>query len=258
MTTDLLLPARFNGPPGSGNGGFAAGTLAEHLSTHSADAHGHPHAPLGVTVEVTLRRPPPLDTPLAASVAGERAVLGPAAEPVAEARLVELDLAPVPEVPPEAAARAMQGYPSRSRHPFPTCFGCGPDRAEGDGLRIFPGPVGADRGLVASVWLPQPGHAETSDLVDAVQRCGVATTWTALDCVGGWSEDLEARPCVLGRMTARVDALPVVGEAHVVVGRLLGREGRKSFTASTLYDADDRVVATARHTWLQVDPATFG
>ena len=39
--------------------------------------------------------------------------------------------------------------------------------------------------------------------------------------------------------------------------RNLGRDGRKSFTASTLYDADGRVVASARHTWLQVDPAAF-
>jgi hypothetical protein len=58
-------------------------------------------------------------------------------------------------------------------------------------------------------------------------------------------------------MTARVDAFPVVGEPHVVVGRHRGIDGRKSYTASTLYDADGRVVATARHTWIQVDPSAF-
>jgi acyl-coenzyme A thioesterase PaaI-like protein len=75
--------------------------------------------------------------------------------------------------------------------------------------------------------------------------------------VGGWSEDLEGRPSVLGRMTARVDALPVVGEPHVVVGARLRRDGRKTFTASTLYDADGRVVATAQHVWIAVDPSAF-
>jgi hypothetical protein len=164
---------------------------------------------------------------------------------VATARIVEDDLEAVDGVPPEVAADAMLRYPGLGKHPFPTCFACGTDRAEGDGLRIFPGPVGDDRGHVASVWLP---HAGTED---------VATTWAALDCVGGWSEDLEGRPCVLGRMTARVDALPVVGEPDVVVGRHLSTDGRKSFTASTLYDADGRVVAAARHTWIQVDPAIF-
>ena len=63
---------------------------------------------------------------------------------------------------------------------------------------------------------------------------------------------------VLGRMTARIDDLPVIGEPHVVVGQGRGRDGRKTFTASTLYDSDGRVVATAEHTWIAVDPAMFG
>ena len=58
----------------------------------------------------------------------------------------------------------MLGYPGLGNHPFPTCFACGPDRAEGDGLRIFPGPVGGasgDRGYVASLWVPHAEHAES-------------------------------------------------------------------------------------------------
>ena len=62
---------------------------------------------------------------------------------------------------------------------------------------------------------------------------------------------------VLAGMTARVDALPVIGEEHVVVGLARGQEGRKTFTASTLYDADGRVVARAEHVWVAVDPAAF-
>lgn len=246
MTAELIIPARFNGPVRSGNGGFVAGSLAERVTDAAHD-----------TVEVTLRMPPPLDTVLTVTAREDRTVLSNGDAVVAEARVVDVALDAVDEVPPEVAEQAMRRYPGLGNHPFPTCFACGTDRAEGDGLRIFPGPVGDDRGYVASLWTPRPGHAESTDLVDEVQRCGTATTWAALDCIGGWSEDLEGRPCVLGRMTARVDALPVVGERHVVVGRHLGSEGRKSFTASTLYDADDRVVATARHTWIQVDPAAF-
>jgi hypothetical protein len=63
---------------------------------------------------------------------------------------------------------------------------------------------------------------------------------------------------VLGRMTARVETLPVIGEEHVVVGAGRGRDGRKTFTASTLYDGDGRVVATAEHVWIAVDPELFG
>ena len=242
--TDLIVPARFNGPVRSGNGGFTAGSLAERVSTTA-------------TVEVTLRRPPPLETPMTVATDAGVTTLAVGAELVASARIVDDDLDAVDEVPPDVAATAMLGYPGLVRHPFPTCFACGPDRADGDGLRIFPGPVEGDRGHVASVWVPAPAHAESSDLVDGVQRCGFGITWAALDCVGGWSEDLGGRPCVLGQMTARVDARPVVGEPHVVVGRRLGRDGRKSFTASTLYDADGRVVAAARHVWIAVDPSVF-
>jgi len=244
--TRLLIPGRFNGPARSANGGFAAGSLAEQVPGATQRA-----------VEVTLRRPPPLDTVMAVEERDGTTVLYLDGEPVAEARLVPDDLEAVDEVAADVAAEAMLGYPGRTGHPFPTCFGCGPERAEGDGLRIFPGPVGGVRGHVASLWVPAESQAESGDLLDQVHRVGTGVTWAALDCVGGWSEEIEGRPCVLGRMTARVDALPVVGEPHVVVGRHLAAEGRKSFTASTLYDADGRVVAAARHTWIQVDPAVF-
>ena len=245
--TELIIGSRFNGPARSANGGFTAGSLAERVPGSERRA-----------VEVTLRRPPPLETVLRVADLDGTTVLLDGEAVVAEAVLVDGELEPVAEVPPDGAAEAMQRYPGLRNHPFPTCFSCGTERAEGDGLRIFPGPVNPeDRSLVASTWLPQDSHAEIGDVVDGVHRCGVATTWAALDCVGGWSEDLEGRPCVLGRMAARLDALPVVGEPHVLVGRHLGAEGRRSFTASTMYDSDGRVVATARHTWVQVDPSLF-
>src|SRR5437868_13546222 len=46
----LVIPSRFRGPSRSGNGGYACGRIA-------ARADG--------PVTVTLRRPPPLDTPMA-------------------------------------------------------------------------------------------------------------------------------------------------------------------------------------------------
>ncbi len=234
MSPAIVIPARFNGPVRSGNGGYVSGALARVVP-------GAEHR----AVEVTLRRPPPLAAPLTVTTEDGVTTLGDEGGPVATARIVEDDLAAVDGVPPDVAADAMLRYPGLGNHPFPTCFACGTDRAEGDGLRIFPGPVGGDRGHVASLWVPHPGNDD------------VPTTWAALDCVGGWSEDLEGRPCVLGRMTARVDTLPVVGEPHVVVGRHLSTDGRKSFTASALYGADGRVLAVARHTWIQVDPAMF-
>ena len=227
--TELVVAGRFNGPARSGNGGYTAGALAALVD---ADL-----------VEVTLRRPPPLDTPMTVRTADGVTTASYDGQPVAEARAVDVALEEVAPVAPDVAADAMLRYAGLRVHPFPTCFGCGTDRAEGDGLRIFPGPVGDDPGRVASLWVPH----EPDD----------ATTWAALDCVGGWSSDLEGRPSVLGRMTARLEWLPVVGDPHVVVGRHLRDEGRKTFTASALFDGDGRLVARAVHIWLQVDPSVF-
>ena len=42
-----------------------------------------------------------------------------------------------------------------------------------------------------------------------------------------------------------------------VVGLQRRIEGRKTFTAATLYDTDGEVVATAEHVWITIDPKDF-
>ncbi|MDN5895704.1 MAG: hypothetical protein L0H93_16975, partial [Nocardioides sp.] len=182
--------------------------------------------------------------------------------PLASAKLIR-DVEPhdVPPVPTEEARAAMASYPGHTFHPFPTCYVCGTGRDEGDGMRIFPGRVGDAEGRqrVASVWTPHESMAEdTHTYVDEHRRASVANTWAALDCIGGWAGDMAERLMVLGRMVTAVDTLPVIGEEHVLVGAKKGAEGRKTFTASTLYDNDGRVVARAEHVWIAIDPETFG
>ena len=245
----LVVPARFCGPAASGNGGWTAGALAALTSDTRA------------TVRVSLHRPPPLDTAMPVLVdehAGTTSVTldGTPATVVASAVEVHGALTDVEGVSLEEARAAEASYAGLASHPFPTCFACGTARAPGDGLRIFPGRVadsvdeGADGGPLARVaasWTPDASLAD--DLL--------AATWAAVDCVGGWAGDLTERLMVLASMTARVDALPEVGEPHVVVGEGRGIEGRKTWTASTLRDADGRVVAVAEHLWVAVDPAVF-
>ena len=238
-TTALLVPHRFCGPPSSGNGGWTAGALAALTGAGPGDA-----------VTVSLLAPPPLDTAMTVTEADGTWLAAVGETPVARAELA--DAAALEEAPPapvtlEEARAAEAAYAGHRSHPFPTCFSCGVDRA--DGLRIFPGRVADQDGLarVAATWTPDPSVAETLP----------ATTWAALDCVGAWAGDLEERLMVLARMTARAEALPEVGAPHVVVG--LGRrtEGRKTFTASALYTADGRLVGRAEHLWIAVDPALF-
>ncbi|WP_374457427.1 hypothetical protein [Nocardioides sp.] len=255
--SELIVPRRFCGPPDSGNGGWTAGALAALDDADSPDNR----CDSWPTIEVSLRQPPPLDTVM--QVAGEDGLLTASldGEAVASARRADHELREVEPVDPATAAAAESSYPGHNFHPFPTCFACGTGREEGDGLRIFPGKVGdgPDGDLVAAAWTPHPSlHEDWHTYVDEHTRASLASTWAALDCIGGWAGDLTERLMVLGRMTARVDDLPVIGEQHVVVGEGRGQDGRKTFTASTLYDADGRVVATAEHVWIAVDPSLFG
>ncbi|WP_243395150.1 hypothetical protein [Nocardioides currus] len=253
ITDQLLIPRRFCGPPDSGNGGWTAGSLATHVTAACPEDRAREWP----TIEVSLRQPPPLDTPL--DVVEDDGVTSArfGGAVIASARVVDSELADVDPVAPDEARAAEATYAGHRFHPFPTCFACGTGREEGDGLRIFPGVVSGER--VAATWRPDPSLVEDfHTYVDASARASVASTWAALDCVGGWAGDLTERLMVLGRMTARIDTLPVIGEEHVVVGATRGSEGRKTFTAATLVDADGRVVASAEHVWIAVDPAAFG
>jgi hypothetical protein len=230
----LTIPEKFHGPVRSGNGGWTAGALAERLVSPTP----------GPAVTVALRLPPPLDTPLEVSATDGGIAAALDGRTVAEARLADADLTPVEPVSMEAAADAQTRYRGHRSHPFPSCFACGPERAEGEGLRIFVGPVTDHPGIVAATWTPYD--------------VSVPITWAALDCSGGWSSDVDDRPMVLGTITVRIDHLPVTGEHYVLVGEERAREGRKTFTASSLYDYDGGLRATAEHVWITVDPEAFG
>lgn len=252
--TQLTVSRRFCGPPDSGNGGWTAGALATFDVDDCPDNRVESWPP----IEVSLRQPPPLDTPMLVETShcGAEATFGGAV--IATARGVEASLTEVEPVDPATARAAEASYKGLVFHPFPTCFSCGTAREEGDGLRIFPGLVD-DGPRVAATWTPHPSLSEDwHTYADENRRASAASTWASLDCVGGWAGDFGERLMVLGRMTARIDTLPVVGEEHVVVGEARGQEGRKTFTATTLYDADGRVVGTAEHIWISVDPAVFG
>jgi hypothetical protein len=213
----VIIPPRYNGPPGSANGGYACGLISEAL---------------GGGFEVTLLRPPPVGVDL--DLVGHELRQGDVV--IAEARRAPpLDLDVPAPVSVEEAEEASKGYPGFQHHAYPTCFTCGPERD--DGLRIFPGPVEGRDGLVASPWTPEEVRPEI--------------IWAALDCPGGWAvDDFQREGVMLGRMAAGIRELPRVGERHVVVGWPVGEEGRKRHAGSALYSASGEVLALARSTWI--------
>ncbi len=252
--TEILVPHRFRGPPSSGNGGWSAGALAA-VTVERAD-----HAGPWPAITVALHQPPPLDTELPVSTEDGWTLATYAGGIVGRARVADQELTEVPAVSADDAWATTSDYRGFGSHPFPSCFTCGTGREEGDGLRIFPGDVPGDElGRVAAPWTPHPSVAEDwHSYQEAAQDASVPVTWAALDCVGGWSTDIEERAMVLGTITLRLDSLPRIGEEHVLVGASRCGLGRKTFTAATLYDSSGSVVATAEHVWITVDPAIFG
>ena len=124
--TEIIIDKRYCGPPNSGNGGYVCGRLAQHI----------PGA-----AEVTLRAPPPLGTPLGAAATNDGTwELRDGAKVVATGRAMSVELARL-ETASFAEARAAELLTpiKPHEHPLPTCFVCGPARAQGDGLRIFAG-----------------------------------------------------------------------------------------------------------------------
>jgi hypothetical protein len=232
MSATLTIPARFNGPPASGNGGFSAGRVAAQLT-------------LTAPVEVTIRRPVPLGTELAVELDGPAAgLVRHDGELIAEARVVapsELGAAVAPVPFAQARAAAAQ-YPGLESHPFPTCFVCGPGRPARDGLEVFAGPIDGDPTYIAAAFVLRPEHDRAPEFV-----------WAALDCPGGWAMDQPNRPAVLGRVTGLVLDVPAIGEQCVVVGTLDGWDGRKAFTRTTAYGADGRELGRTRSTWIELD-----
>lgn len=222
----MIIDRTFNGPPGSGNGGYTAGLVASELKIAGDQV-----------AEVTLRLPPPLGTPLRVERTRQGVEVYDGGEQlVAQATSARLAEPPPPGVPYDEAVAAAASYAGFVDHPFPTCYVCGPQRP--DGLRIFPGPLPDGRGTAAP-WLVPEG-------VSAV------TVWAALDCPGGWAIIGPGRPYVLGRMAARVLAVPPVGAGCVVVGAVNATAGRKAGVRSAVYGPGGEPVAYARSTWIAI------
>lgn len=233
----VTISAQFNGPDGSGNGGYVSGLLAQ---AHAIDR----------PVTATLRVPPPLDAPLTwEHTDGLTRLLTHGGTVVGEAT----DGAFVRDVPPAPTAEQVEAglaaYPGFHHHPFDRCFTCGTQRGEGDGLRLFTGPVGD--GLVAG-----PFHAH-EDFAEPDGTLGLPVAWAALDCPGGWAADFSQHVMVLGRMTAQVLEPLVAGRSYASVGRLAERSGRKFLTDTALHDDAGTLVGRAEQVWIEVDPARF-
>ena len=237
---EISIDSRFRGPNRSGNGGYVCGRIASLIDGPAS---------------VRLRMPPPLDTPLqletdelthgarlshGSNVIGEAVPGGPALQAPA----------PIGLAAAQAAAERFLGFET---HSLPNCFVCGPNRAAGDGLRIFTGPVeGAPDGTVAAPWTVDASLAEGGAVNEAF-------IWAALDCPGAFAMlPIESgHTIVLGELSVRIERPVSVGRSYIVQAWPISRDGRKHVAGSAIHDTDGALIGVARATWIAVSEGRF-
>jgi hypothetical protein len=229
--TRIRIAEQYCGPPSSGNGGYTCGLLAKRI---------------GGDAIVRLHVPPPLEAELEVQASIDSATLMSEGVLVAEARTATIDL-DLPEPPSfDQATIASRGYRGFQGHWYPSCFVCGPDRSEGDGLCIYPGPV-EGRDLVAAPWIPDASlGANGGDVAPEF-------LWAALDCPGAFSfPEPTERAVLLGELQVSLIADVSTGERCVVMAWELAHEGRKHKTGTAIFGESGDCRGVGIGTWIEV------
>jgi hypothetical protein len=200
-----------------------------------------------------LKAPPPLETELRIETSEDSTQLLHGSSVIAVGKAATLDVTP-PRAPSFAEAEeAAKSYIGFTRHTFPRCFVCGPQRTAGDGLRIFPGLL-ESRSLVAAPWVPDESLTNRSNTVEP------EFLWAALDCTSAFAvlPIPEGKAIVLGELCARIDGNLLPNEKCVVIGWPLQIDGRKRFAGSAVFSSSGKSVAVGRATWIEVPASAFG
>jgi hypothetical protein len=232
----ITIAKQFRGPPNSGNGGYVCGMLGRDIAGPST---------------VALRAIIPLDTPLNLVKESDRVTLnGGDGTLIAEAKAAAVEALPAPPTPPslEQARIGSAAYEKAQleRTFHPPCFTCTPLREDGDALRVFAGPYGADPGHLAAAWTPHPAFADSEKLAPT------EIVWAALDCPGSfaWLDKIGHTGGLLGTMTCEILRRPKIGEPHIVTAWPLEHSGRKYASGVALFTAKGELLARGHQIWI--------
>jgi len=233
MTRPIQIASRFNGPPGTGNGGYSAGLIA---------------GAIGTGVNVRLAQPVPLELDLTVTpIAEQRWEVHAGSTLIAMAQATQIEVE-VPEAPSWVEAFGVaKHFTGFTQHVYPACFVCGPERAAGDGLRIFPGSVPGGR-LFAAPWQPD------ASLGDGTGKVRPEFVWASLDCPGYFAS-LDPKPGLMGELAVRIGQLPRVDERCVVTSWRIAGEGRKHRVGTALFGAEGQCLAHGIATWIELKTA---
>jgi len=187
-----------------------------------------------------------LDQPMQLLIKDNTAMLLDRDTLIAEAKVADFQLNIPTPISFEEASDAPIALVAYEATPFQTCFVCGANRAEGDGLRIQSNTIGPQK--IAAPWIP---FANLGDDKGIVQE---AFIWAALDCPGVWAAiQEETQFYLLGRMATRIVNPVIVGKKYVIMGWVIATEGRKTWTGTAIYDEKGRSYAYAKSTWISIN-----
>lgn len=225
----LTIPARFNGPDNSANGGYTCGMLSSQVDYN---------------IRVRLHHPPPLHRLLELRQDHDKKLqLLDQETLIASAQPYDFELVIPPAIDWGTAQQARQHYEGFRFSPFPYCFVCGTARPHGDGLEIYAGHY--DENKVAAPWTPAAEFSTNGETVDEL------FLWTAMDCPGAYAIPNKGdRAVVLGQMATQFLRPVLVETPHIITGWTIAVDGRKVQTGTALFTVDKQLCAVAEQTWI--------
>jgi len=225
----------FQGPTGSGQGGWTAHRLASSI---------------GEPVSVAIRRPIPLETDMAIiKLPDAWHLIDPddPDEPVLIATTADTTFVDTHPVSLGDAADARTRFPLHQDHPVPVCFSCG---SEPDSMHVHSGPL-AD-GRWATDWRVPDWAVDNAGVVDE------GALWAAIDCAQAWyAGNADGRcHCVTVQLQVEMLVPLIAGETYALVAWQGGYprewDGRKRGAGAAAFAKDGTCVARSSSFWISV------
>lgn len=234
-TRAIRVASWFQGPTGSGQGGWTAQRLASTIAE---------------PVTVAIKRPIPLEVDMATvHVEGAWQLLDPSEpeQPVLIAKRWNPDFGTTDPVSLADAADARTRFPSHGDHPVPVCFSCG---KQPDSMQVHSGPL-AD-GRWATDWTVPDWAVSNDGAVDE------GALWAAVDCAQAWyvSNAGGRRQSVTVQLAVELVAPLEAGSTYSLVAwngtYPSDWDGRKRGAGGAVFAGDGTCIARSSSFWIAV------
>ncbi|MBM9499067.1 hypothetical protein JWG44_02210 [Leptospira sp. 201903071] len=238
----IEINEKYCGPPMSGNGGYIAGITANQIQNEAA--------------VIKIKAPGPLNESLYYSrdpiSKGIKLLSKETNLVIAEAKEDSDFFMDFPELNSstlEGIQNPEEEYLGFQKHPFPTCFVCGPKRNHEDGMRIFSAKIKDQDGfthLHGAFWNPW------KDLSDLDGKIRNEIVWAALDCPGGFAVSyVDPTMIVLVKLRGRLLESIFAELPYAILSWEIGRNRRQRIAGTAIYRVEDRkCVAYSEALWM--------